>query len=54
MMMFGRGYRKGSFFDSESVENLARKMREVVKEEFATNAGREDEDEDLEATCWED
>ena len=53
MMMFGRGIRKG-VIDSESGEDLARKMREAVKEEFAKNAGREDEDEDLEATCWED
>ena len=53
MMMFGRGYRDGNF-SSESGENLARKMREAVKEEFAKNAGREDEDEDLEATCWKD
>ena len=53
MMMFGRGIRE-SVIDSESGEDLARKMREAVKEEFAKSAGREDEDEDLEATCWED
>jgi hypothetical protein len=53
MMMFGRGMRDGSW-NSELGEQLAGKMRKAIQEEFARNKEREDEDQDLEATFWED